>query len=329
MDVQRLAASDVPRYRALMLRAYAEAPDAFTSTPEERSVEPDSWWLKRIADPGGQSLAYGAFHDGRLIGTVTIEFSGKPKTRHKACLIGMFVQEACRGLGAGAKLVEAALDAAKARPEVRLVTLTVTEGNAPAVCLYERCGFRQFGVEPMAIATPGGYKSKVHMWLPLGEYDATRACVPVDPGQHGSTATRRAAELRPSAPRIDRQVDGMTPNHGRALAQHLRELEESLLLPDVRKSATLVELLADEFVEFGSSGRIYNKADLVSTLQAEVPSKQTASGFKLTELSPEVALLTYRIQLHDEPPVHTLRSSLWKQMGGRWRMIFHQATVAK
>jgi hypothetical protein len=121
----------------------------------------------------------------------------------------------------------------------------------------------------------------------------------------------------------------ITPNHGRGLAQHLRGLEESLLLPDVRKSETLVDLLADEFVEFGSSGRIYNKAELVSTLQAEAASTQTASGFTLIELSPEVALLTYRIHLHAEPPVHTLRSSLWKQIGGRWQMVFHQATVTK
>ena len=39
------------------------------------------------------------------------------------------------------------------------------------------------------------------------------------------------------------------------LSAHLRELEESLLLPDVRKSKRLVELIADDFVEFGSSGR--------------------------------------------------------------------------
>ena len=168
MHVAALTTSDVSRYRELMLYAYAAAPDAFTSTPEERAAEPESWWLRRIADSTGLSAAHGAFHEGNLVGTVTVEFSAKPKTRHKARLIGMFVHESCRGLGAGASLVHAALAATRARPEVRFITLTVTEGNAPAIGLYERCGFHAFGTEPMAIATPEGYNAKVHMWLPIG-----------------------------------------------------------------------------------------------------------------------------------------------------------------
>jgi hypothetical protein len=108
---------------------------------------------------------------------------------------------------------------------------------------------------------------------------------------------------------------------------YLRELEESLLQPDVRKSNRPLELLAENFLEFASSGRIYRRADLLTTLQAESPVVQTTSDFKVAILTPDVALLTYRIHRHSDPPVHTLRSSVWQQKEGRWRMVFHQATV--
>ena len=167
MHVARLAATDAARYRALMLHAYEVSADAFTSTPEERAAEPESWWVNRIADPNSLSVSFGAFHDDQLIGTVTVEFAAKPKTKHKAHLIGMFVIESARRLGVGRALVRAALEAAAARPGVVVVTLTVTQGNASAIALYESCGFQAFGIEPMAIATPSGFRSKVHMWLQL------------------------------------------------------------------------------------------------------------------------------------------------------------------
>jgi hypothetical protein len=111
------------------------------------------------------------------------------------------------------------------------------------------------------------------------------------------------------------------------LARHLRILEESLLQPDVRKSAELVALLAEEFIEFGSSGRTYTKADLVTVLQAETPSVQTTRNLQGSLLAPQAALLTYVIRREASPPVYTLRSSVWQLRGERWFMVFHQATV--
>jgi ribosomal protein S18 acetylase RimI-like enzyme len=166
--VARLTAADVAPYRDLMLHGYAQSPDAFTSTAEERAAEPDAWWLDRIADPAGLHCAVGAFApDGALVGSVALEFSAKPKTRHRAHLIGMFVQESRRRLGAGRALVDAALALVRERRAVLVVTLTVTEGNVAAVALYRSFGFEPFGVEPMAIRTAGGFRSKLHMWLPL------------------------------------------------------------------------------------------------------------------------------------------------------------------
>jgi hypothetical protein len=118
----------------------------------------------------------------------------------------------------------------------------------------------------------------------------------------------------------------MTPQD--ALATELKGLEEELLVPTVRRSTRLTELLADEFIEFGSSGRIYTKSDLVAVLQAESPIAQTTSDFKVTSLAPDVALLTYKICRHSKPAVHTLRSSVWRRANGKWQMVFHQGTIA-
>jgi GNAT superfamily N-acetyltransferase len=167
MRIAPLVASDAAQYRILMLQAYELAADAFTSTASERAAEPESFWVRRIVDPSGMTAAFGAFQGDRLVGTVALEFSAKPKTRHKAMVIGMYVAPEARRTGAARGLLQAAVECARARQDLLLLTLTVTQGNVPATTLYERAGFKTFGVEPMAILTPGGYRAKVHMWLAL------------------------------------------------------------------------------------------------------------------------------------------------------------------
>lgn len=164
MHVARLQPSNALPYRKLMLEAYALAADAFTSTAEERKIEPESFWIKRIADPTGMTAAFGAFEGTELLGTVALEYSAKPKTRHKALVIGMYVTPAARGRGAARQLLSAALKDAEAREGVLMLTLKATEGNEPAINLYRTAGFEVFGIEPMAILTPSGYKAKVHMY---------------------------------------------------------------------------------------------------------------------------------------------------------------------
>ena len=63
-------------------------------------------------------------------------------------------------------------------------------------------------------------------------------------------------------------------------ADHLRTLEERLLQPDVRRSAQAVaSLLADEFVEFGSSGRVFDKTQIITALRDEPPIERVLSDF--------------------------------------------------
>jgi len=169
MLIRRLTPADAAAHRDLMLEAYERHPDAFTSSPSERANLPVSWWAERLPPQAdAASLVIGAFDDeGRLVGAAGLSVEARIKARHKGLLFGMYVAPVARQQGVGARLVQAVLAAARARGDLRLVQLTVTQGNDGAQALYARSGFQVFGVEPMAERVGERYFAKVHMWCEL------------------------------------------------------------------------------------------------------------------------------------------------------------------
>ncbi|KQM52459.1 GNAT family acetyltransferase [Pseudomonas sp. Leaf15] len=165
MLIRPLGAHDAEAYRALMLEAYGAYPQAFTSSVAERARMPMSWWEKRLDNPLDRVL--GAFAADTLAGIVGLAFEPREKARHKVTLFGMFVTEAYQRRGLGRELLEAALSAARHQPGVKLIQLTVTAGNDAAFALYQRCGFIQYGLEPLAVRVGIEYFDKIHMWREL------------------------------------------------------------------------------------------------------------------------------------------------------------------
>jgi ribosomal protein S18 acetylase RimI-like enzyme len=167
MMIRALGAADAETYRALMLEAYGAYPQAFTSSVAERAAMPLSWWQKRLDNPLDRLL--GAFEGQTLAGIVGLAFEPREKARHKVTLFGMYVTEAYQQQGLGRQLVEAALAEARRHPRLKLIQLTVTAGNAAAFALYQRCGFIQYGLEPLAVRVGEAYFDKLHLWRPLAD----------------------------------------------------------------------------------------------------------------------------------------------------------------
>jgi RimJ/RimL family protein N-acetyltransferase len=165
MWIERLDASHALDYRALMLEAFDLHPQAFTSSVRERAAMPLGWWESRLTSK--LDLVLGAFEDGRLAGIVGLAFEPREKARHKVTLFGMYVTPGVRQRGLGYELVQAALAEAQHHGGLRLIQLTVTAGNDAAFNLYRRCGFVQFGLEPMAVRVGEDYFDKIHMWREL------------------------------------------------------------------------------------------------------------------------------------------------------------------
>ena len=113
--------------------------------------------------------------------------------------------------------------------------------------------------------------------------------------------------------------------HDKLLAEQLRELELSLINSNVSSSINPATLMADSFIEFGSSGRVYNKSQALDSMHANTLDT-VISQFDLKQLSPDLALVTYRARQDRTPPVATLRSSLWHKTADGWKILFHQGT---
>lgn len=117
------------------------------------------------------------------------------------------------------------------------------------------------------------------------------------------------------------------------LLPEIRALEEALHRHEIRHSRKAVEaLLADDFIEFGSSGAVYHRQQIIDLLAQEEGGDEgalLAHDYALRMLADDTVLLTYRTQRTTPDGIerHVLRSSIWQRTDAGWKMLFHQGTV--
>jgi hypothetical protein len=101
-------------------------------------------------------------------------------------------------------------------------------------------------------------------------------------------------------------------------------LERRLLRPAARADADRTRaLLHPEFVEFGRSGRVWDREAIVAAMASDPGVSGEAVDFRPEHLAADVVLLTYRIT----GPDGSLRSSIWvRGADGDWTLRFHQGT---
>ena len=114
------------------------------------------------------------------------------------------------------------------------------------------------------------------------------------------------------------------------LEARFRAIEESHLRVEVRSSPEAMRMvLAEDFTEFGSSGKVYDREMMIEALRDDSPFEWAIEDFTARLLGPGVVLTTYRLSVWWEVPPEpskSLRSSVWVERGGRWMLLFHQGT---
>jgi hypothetical protein len=85
--------------------------------------------------------------------------------------------------------------------------------------------------------------------------------------------------------------------------------------------------LAADFEEFGASGQRYDHISVLHALRGSRLEAAHATEFRVCPVDATHALVTFHVSLRrDGRERHSLRSSLWRNEDGVWRIVFHQGT---
>jgi len=109
------------------------------------------------------------------------------------------------------------------------------------------------------------------------------------------------------------------------------ELEKKLMDHDVRSDAVeLKKLLESEFVEFGSSGKVYKYTEGdVFDAKPDKNIMYEILNYSFKQLAPDVVLMIYKVKKTDlstKNEEHSLRSSIWRKKHDDVKIVFHQGT---
>ncbi|MFG6116878.1 GNAT family N-acetyltransferase [Halobacillus sp. MO56] len=165
MNIRLLNPFDAEKYWELRLEALQGNPEAFAQSYEEaRNREnPIEGVAKNISND--DNFTFGAFKDNELVGVVTLLQDSAMKLRHRGNILGMYVTPQMRGTGIGESLLVNAIQQAEAIKTIEKINLTVVTSNVGAKKLYEKLGFKNFGVEKQALKINNEYYDEEYMAL--------------------------------------------------------------------------------------------------------------------------------------------------------------------
>ena len=167
VEIRVLTADDAAAYSICRLRALERDPEAFSSSVEEHRKLSEDEIRSRLSSDPVNNFVFGAFAEGKLVGTAGFVRERGPKLRHKGRIWGVYLDRELRGRGVGSRLLRSAVQRARELEGLEQIMLSVAGTQTAAIALYRSLGFTPWGREPKALKVGDRYIDEEYMILRL------------------------------------------------------------------------------------------------------------------------------------------------------------------
>lgn len=168
--IRKLQPHESATYRAVRLACLKNTPEYFGSTYEEEILNPKFMFEAFIENGSPDHVMFGAFDEERLIGITGFNRMARQRAMHRGEIVQVYVDSNYRGQNIAERLIRRALEYAFALDGIEQIQLSVIANNQTAIKLYEKVGFKAFGVQPRYFKVGDAYLDQQFMQLFKSDY---------------------------------------------------------------------------------------------------------------------------------------------------------------
>ena len=174
------------------------------------------------------------------------------------------------------------------------------------------CGFAKKGIQSGTVLASNGTKEGGRFSEGMGFEYLGRT-------EHDTALYQTSFE------KLDEQVRKLRPR----LEGLLLEKEQNLLNPEFcSQIENLEHCIAENFTEYGQTGRIYYRSETLELLKNKKDNNVSIVDFEIACIGNQAAMAHYTAR-NEETTEMSLRTSLWILEDGQWKISFHQGTAIR
>lgn len=168
--IRKLEPHESAIYREIRLDCLKNASDYFGSTYDEEASNPKLKFENFIENASPDNFMFGAFDGDRIIGITGFKRMERLRDRHRGEVVQVYVDAGYRGQNVGEKLIRSVLEQAFTLEGIEQVQLSAIADNEKAIKLYEKIGFRTFGIQPHYFKMGDTYTDQCFMQVFKSDY---------------------------------------------------------------------------------------------------------------------------------------------------------------